>query len=255
MNKLYYPQTTYKDAEDLKRLDFIVDSIQKLGLPNAKVLDVGCGNGNISMALGSIGFNVVGVDIDATSIEKAKEKNTFQNIEFKIIDANSFSMNDEFDAVVCSEVLEHLEVPSDLVGSIYRILKPGGILVATVPNGWGPREVLITKPMQWLHKNKFDWPILLLKKLMGYSNTTRQSSNPDLTHIQFFSFSAIQKLMLVKGFNLIQFDNADFLERIFPYSFLTRRIYFLQKLDCNVADYIPKFLTSGFYTSWTKPKK
>lgn len=74
MNKLYYSQTTYKDAEDLKRLDFIVDSIQKLGLPNAKVLDVGCGNGNISMALGSIGFNVVGVDIDAISIQKANEK-------------------------------------------------------------------------------------------------------------------------------------------------------------------------------------
>ncbi|MCX6186059.1 MAG: methyltransferase domain-containing protein [Bacteroidetes bacterium] len=254
MDKSYYSHTTYKDAEDLKRLDFIVDSIKKLGLPNAKILDVGCGNGNISMALGSIGFNVVGVDIDETSIQNATKKNTFSNIQFKIIDANSFTMNDEFDAVVCSEVLEHLEVPSDLVGSIFRILKPGGVLVATVPNGHGPREVLITKPMQWLHKREYDGPLLALKKIMGYSNTTRQSSNPDLTHIQFFSVSSIQKLMSDRGFKLLKFDNADFIEKIFPYSFLTRRIYFLQKLDCSVANYIPKFCTSGFYTSWTKPK-
>ncbi len=255
MNTSHHAYTTYKDAEDLKRLDFIAYSIKNLGIPNAKVLDIGCGNGNISMALGSLGFNVTGVDIDEASINTANEKNTFKNITFKIIDANSFSINDEFDAIVCSEVLEHLDTPSELVESIYRILKPGGVLVATVPNGYGPREVIITKPMQWLHKNKFDGPILFIKKLMGYSNTTRQSSNPDLTHTQFFSVSAIQNLMKTKGFVLKNFNNADFVERIFPYSFLTRRIHFLQQLDCFIANYIPKYFTSGFYTSWVKPIK
>ena len=75
MRKPYYSVTTYKDAEDLKRLDFIVDAVNSLNNPQAKVLDIGCGNGNISMALGSLGYNVTGVDIDTVSIEKANAKN------------------------------------------------------------------------------------------------------------------------------------------------------------------------------------
>jgi 2-polyprenyl-3-methyl-5-hydroxy-6-metoxy-1,4-benzoquinol methylase len=253
MTKPYYSYTNYKDVEDFKRLDFIVDAIKNLKKSDIKILDIGCGNGNISLALGSLGYNVTGVDIDSTSIENARKINTFKNVQFNVLDANAFDVKDEFDAIVCSEVLEHLENPSELVQSIFSILKKDGILVATVPNGWGPREVLITKPMQWLHKNKMDTAILKFKKLLGYSNHTQQSSNPDLTHVQFFTAGKFKRILESAGFKQSRWDNADFIERVFPYSFLTRRIYGLQKLDCALADYIPKQLTSGFYTAWIKP--
>jgi SAM-dependent methyltransferase len=253
--KSYYAQTNYKDVEDFKRLDFIVNAVNRLNNKQAKVLDIGCGNGNISRALGSLGYMVTGVDIDEKSIETAKSLNTFSNVNFKVYDANAFALGDEFDAIICSEVLEHLIKPEDLVASIYRILKPGGIFVATVPNGYGPRELLITKPMQYLTRKKLDGPINAFKRILGYNATTHQSSNPDLTHIQFFSVSGFKKLISNAGFKLVQFNNADFLERIFPYSFLTRRIRFLQTLDCRIADFLPKQLTCGFYTAWTKSVK
>lgn len=252
MSKSYHKFTTYKDAEDLKRLDFIVQSIEAIGKPDARILDVGCGNGNISMALGSLGYRVLGVDIDPTSIEKAKLANPFDNVKFDILDANAFAMKDEFDAIVCSEVLEHLNDPIELVQSIHNILKKEGVFVATVPNGWGPRETIITKPMQWLHRNNLDKPMLKFKKALGYANHTLQSSNPDLTHVQFFGAGAFQKMMHRVGFKPLQWQNADFVERVFPYSWFTRRIYALQKLDCQVADYLPRQLSSGFYTSWVK---
>jgi 2-polyprenyl-3-methyl-5-hydroxy-6-metoxy-1,4-benzoquinol methylase len=252
MKQSYHQYTTYKDAEDLKRLDFIVNAISSHVKPGAKILDVGCGNGNISLALGSLGFDVLGVDIDPTSIEKARKSNTFSNVRFDLLDANAFDMKDQFDAVVCSEVLEHLIDPSELVQSIYSILKKDGVFVATVPNGWGPREVLITKPMQWLHEKKLDRSILKVKKILGYSNHTLQSSNPDLTHVQFFKAGIFKKMMEKNGFKPLKWQNADFVERVFPYSWFTRRIYSLQKLDCAVADILPKQLSSGFYTSWTK---
>jgi 2-polyprenyl-3-methyl-5-hydroxy-6-metoxy-1,4-benzoquinol methylase len=251
--KAYYSFTNYKDVEDFKRLDFIVDSIKSLNKPDAKILDIGCGNGNISLALGSLGFNVTGVDIDPSSIEKARRLNKFPNVKFDVLDANAFDVTDEFDAIVCSEVLEHLEDPSDLVQSIFQILKKEGVLVATVPNGWGPREVFITKPMQWLHKNKIDGAMLKFKKILGYSNHTQQSSNPDLTHVQFFSAGKFRSILEDSGFKQIKWNNADFIERVFPYSLLTRRVYKLQKIDCAVADFIPKQLSSGFYTAWMKP--
>ncbi len=251
-NRNYVQFTTYSDIEDIKRLDFIVKSIDGLNKPDAKVLDIGCGNGNISLALGSLGYLVTGVDIDSTSIEKANNRNKFDNVKFEEIDANSFAIIDEFDAVVCSEVLEHLDKPIELSESIYRILKPGGVFIATVPNGYGPRELLITRPMQYLSKKGWDAPVVAFKKALGYNAQTTQSSNPDLTHVQFFSVGGFNKLLKDIGFEPIDYQNADFLERIFPFSLLTRRIKLLQKIDCTVADFLPRQLSCGFYTSWTK---
>lgn len=251
-NKDYRKATTYSDIEDFKRLDFIISSIAGLNNKEAKVLDIGCGNGNISLALGSVGYNVTGVDIDQTSVDTARSRNTYTNVKFEVLDANSFAMTDAFDAVVCSEVLEHLHKPYELSESIYRILKPGGVFVATVPNGYGPREMLITRPMQYLGKKGMDKPIIAFKKMLGYSAKTLQSSNEDLTHVQFFSVGAFTRLLSGVGFKLIDFQNADFLERIFPFSLLTRRIKVLQKLDCKVADVLPRHFTCGFYTAWTK---
>ncbi|MDZ4666336.1 MAG: methyltransferase domain-containing protein [bacterium] len=248
----YVKFTTYSDIEDIKRLDFIVKSIAGLNNKEAKVLDIGCGNGNISLALGSLGYHVTGVDIDQKSIDTASSRNTFSNVKFEVLDANSFAMNDAFDAVVCSEVLEHLTKPYELTESIYRILRPGGVFVATVPNGYGPRELLITRPMQYLQKNGLDKPIVSFKRMLGYNAKTLQSSNEDLTHVQFFSVGAFNRLLTGAGFKQLDYQNADFLERIFPFSLLTRRIKLLQRIDCAIVDYLPRHLTCGFYTSWTK---
>ncbi len=252
MKNEHVKYTNYSDIEDIKRLNFIVNSIKGLNNPEARILDIGCGNGNVSLALGSIGYSVTGVDIDETSILTASGRNTFSNVKFEVLDANSFSMNDSFDAVVCSEVLEHLLKPYELLESIYRILKPGGVFVATVPNGYGPREVLITRPMQWLSKRELDKPFIAFKKILGYDSKTLQSSNEDLTHVQYFSVGGFIRLLSGVGFKKLDSQNADFLERIFPISLFTRRIKFLQRIDCKLVDYLPRHFTCGFYTSWTK---
>ncbi len=252
-DKKYSRYTTYQDAEDFKRLDFIVNSIKDLKKKDAYILDIGCGNGNISLALGALGYNILGIDIDAVSIENATALNTFDNVRFEVSDANAFSIDDNFDAIVCSEVLEHLDRPWELVRSIYRILKPGGILVATVPNGQGPREVLVTRPMLWLHAKELGKPVDAFKRLLGYTNTTLQSANEDLTHTQFFSVASFRKLIENAGFVQKRWGSSNFISRIFPYSLLTRKSYTLQKIDCRVADFIPKQLASGFFTSWSKP--
>lgn len=244
--------TTYSDIEDIKRLHFIVNSVQKLGNKAAKILDIGCGNGNISLALGSLGFDVLGIDIDPNSIQLATSRNSFPNVSFQVLDADAIALEDAYDAIICSEVLEHLANPVQLSKTIFRILKPGGVLVATVPNGFGPRELLITRPMQFLTKKGWDKPIVLLKKILGYSAKTLQSSNEDLTHLQFFSINEFNSLLIGCGFKRISFKNSDFLGRIFPLSLITRRLAPLQKIDCALADLLPHKLTSGFYTSWTK---
>jgi 2-polyprenyl-3-methyl-5-hydroxy-6-metoxy-1,4-benzoquinol methylase len=252
MSKEYYSFTSYSDVEDLKRLNFIVSQVESLGKKGAKVIDIGCGNGNISLALGSLGYDVYGVDIDANSIANARQKNTFKQVKFDVLDVSLLQLGEKFDVVVCSEVLEHLEQPDKMVATIAGILDTNGLFVATVPNGFGPREVLITRPMQWLTARKLDKGITAFKKLLGYNATTLQSSNEDLTHIHFFTFSALQKMMVNAGFAKYNYQNGDFLERIFPISLFTKRFKWLQRLDCWIIDFLPRQLSGGFYTSWRK---
>ena len=138
--KEYHKYAGYTQVEEYKRLDFIVGQVQKNVKPGAKILDIGCGNGNLSIALGSLGYNVKGIDVDETSVQTAQKNNPFPNVEFAVADANKFSISDEYDLIICTEVLEHLQTPKELVESSYRILKPGGTMIVTVPNGYGPRE-------------------------------------------------------------------------------------------------------------------
>ncbi|WP_266368186.1 class I SAM-dependent methyltransferase [Tellurirhabdus rosea] len=251
--EVYQALTEYQHAEDFKRLDFIVKQVQSLQKPDVTIMDIGCGNGNIARVLGGFGYSVLGVDIDPESIAEARKRNAFPNVRFEQMDAESLPTAGEFDVLVCSEVLEHLDVPGSLVETAYRLLKPGGRLIVTVPNGHGPREVLMTKPMQWINKKGYgDW-LVTVKRSLGYANATSQSSNPDLTHIQFFSRTSLEALLKKHGFRPVTFAKANFIDRVFPYSLLANRLYPLQRLDCRLADLLPTNCASGFYTCWQKP--
>ena len=48
--------------------------------------------------------------------------------------------HDVFDAVLCTQVLEHVKEPADVIREIYRVLKPGGVLYLSAPQGWGVHQ-------------------------------------------------------------------------------------------------------------------
>ncbi len=244
--------TEFTEAVDIKRLNFIADAIQTHCKPGARILDVGCGNGNIAKGIGSLGYEVVGIDFSADAIKYAQWRNNMSNVSYKICGAEHITPNEHFDAVICSEVLEHLHKPSQLVQTISRILKPGCVLIATVPNGVGPRELLVTRPVQRMSKSWMGKVINGSKQAMGYSNATVQSQSDDLTHIQFFTKSAICDLIRSEGFEMVEFKHSNFIEKVFPYSLVTRHVKALSKLDNTMVDYLPSAFASGFNTAWKK---
>lgn len=244
--------TEFTEVVDIKRLNFIADIIQTYCQPGAKVLDIGCGNGNIARGLGSLGYQVTGIDFSDNAVRYAKSKNKLPNVEFKVCSAEEVTDGDQFDAVICSEVLEHLHNPNGLMSTIAKILRPGAIFIATVPNGVGPRELLVTRPVQKLTKSWMGNVIGLSKKMLGYSNSTVQSQSEDLTHVQFFTKHAIVSLIKHHGFDLLQFGHSNFIEKVFPYSMITRHVKALSKLDNTVVDYLPSVMSSGFNTAWRR---
>lgn len=248
-------EVKYTRVADLKRLNFITRAVSAVSKTDGIILDVGCGNGLMSQALGKLGYRVTGIDMSAKAIESARAANHLENVEFHVKSAEELQKEEmQYDAIICSEVLEHLDRPIDLLQVLFTLLKDDGTLVVTVPNGMGPREVLVTKPMQKLKRdNKKLWNVISKgKRVMGYSGKTVQSDSDDLTHIHFFTRKDLSHMARETKFEIVQFEKADFIEDVFPISLLTKRSTFLQKLDCKAADILPYQLTGGFYTVWKK---
>jgi SAM-dependent methyltransferase len=115
--------------------------------PGQRVLDVGSGLGDVSMLIARLvgpSGQVVGVDNDATTIAKAKErvaKAGFQNIGFTQSDVGEIPRGESFDSIVGRLILEFLPDPGAVVKSLVGLLRPGGIL-AIQDGCWGPLLVL-----------------------------------------------------------------------------------------------------------------
>jgi 2-polyprenyl-3-methyl-5-hydroxy-6-metoxy-1,4-benzoquinol methylase len=247
----------FERIADIKRLNFIIKVLQEKLPRGAEVLDVGCGNGIISRSLGREGFNVRGIDVSDKAIARARQLNTLPNVRFEVTSAEQLVADGhKYHAVICSEVLEHLNDPGKLLKVLYQSVEDDGVLIVTVPNGCGPRELLVTRPVIALQKkNNWVWKLVQkTKSMLGYKGTTVQSSADDLTHIQFFTKSSLGKLAVSHNFNIVRFGKTNFIDDVFPFSLFTKRIKALQKLDSAVADVLPYSLTGGFVTVWKKKK-
>lgn len=245
----------YDRIADRKRVDFISDVLDKSSGANLRVLDVGCGNGVISRHLGALGYNVLGIDVSDKTIEMARSLTTMPNVRFERKSAEELvASGEKYDVVICSEVLEHLSDPGALLRVLYDTIKDNGKLIVTVPNGNGPRELFVTRPI--LHiREKQTWLWKLVNKIksgLGYKGTTVQSAADNLDHIQFFSISDLELLAKKNNFRIVRFGKSNFVEDVFPFSFLTKRLPVLQKMDCKVAEILPLSFTGGFFSVWEK---
>ena len=103
-----------------------------------RVADVGCGSGYGSAILAQACPEVLGVDLDAPTIERArKELGGTDGLEFDVADAREFlreRLRGRFDAIVMLEALEHVQDAEDVLVSLRRQAEDGLKLVVSVPN-------------------------------------------------------------------------------------------------------------------------
>lgn len=100
-------------------------------IPNGHLLDVGCGNGNAMVRFRDRGWRVTGTDFDKSAVREALTKKL--NVHAGDLEEIKFPSN-TYDVVFLSHVIEHVPKPIDFLAECYRILKPGGLLIALTPN-------------------------------------------------------------------------------------------------------------------------
>ena len=101
-----------------------------------RVLDAACGEGYGSHLLSDVAAEVVGIDVDAASIEHARARyQGAPNVRFEVMDATRLSFSEgAFDLVVSFETLEHLLEQEQLIEGFSRVLKDDGVLLISSPD-------------------------------------------------------------------------------------------------------------------------
>ena len=133
-------QHGWSSPEDIDEMtEFVIKSIPP-DSSFSSILELGCGDGNLSIELAKKGFNVYGIDISPTAINWAKEKAVENNVkaDFRIGNVTDLPYeNDFFDIVVDGHCL-HCIIDDDrklFLENAMRVLKKGGMLVVMTMAG------------------------------------------------------------------------------------------------------------------------
>lgn len=125
----YLPEDNSDQYDVFKLMDSKRREIRRAG---GKLLDLGCGTGDSHAKLIKLVKNLryKGVDISTSPEVASRERSDLDFYEFDGV--NLPFGNSEFDIVFCKQVLEHVRHPDQLLASVSRVLRPGGIFVGSV---------------------------------------------------------------------------------------------------------------------------
>lgn len=212
-----------------------------------KILDIGCGNGTqVTFPLGNEGYRVTGADVHEPSIEFAKANNAFKNIDFFSADISGgeeLGFCGKVDAVVLSDIIEHVEKPGKLLKTAAELLEPHGTILISIPNGYGPFEIenFILRKIGIIKLGRFLRN--LFAKIRGKEKVPY---NIESGHIQFFTQKNFAEIISESGLEITHFRKGCFLGGSVTNAIISR-FNALIKLNIKLAEYLPAAVCSVWY--------
>jgi 2-polyprenyl-3-methyl-5-hydroxy-6-metoxy-1,4-benzoquinol methylase len=181
----------------------VLATLKNLGAK--RVLDLGCGNGQLCALLGAAGFDSVGVDADRGGVAIARAAYPHIHFHHCGIDSDprqllSAEGDRPFDAVVSTEVVEHLFSPHLLPRYAHGALRDGGHLLLSTPYHGYLKNLMLSVFDKWDHHHTALW---------------------HGGHIKFWSRRTLSNLLESNGFAVTEFRGAGRLPLLWKSMILT----------------------------------
>jgi len=149
----------------------------------AKMLDIGCGSGAMMLAAGKMA-SIAGLEVSPTALKNLRGDVRGKTIAASVL--NAPYPDESFDVITCLDVIEHIENDGYALNEIFRILKPGGLVLINVP------------AYQWLWS---DWDVSL-GHYCRYTKhrlcTLLDQSNFRIVHSSYENFVGLIPAILVR---------------------------------------------------------
>jgi 2-polyprenyl-3-methyl-5-hydroxy-6-metoxy-1,4-benzoquinol methylase len=228
-----------------KRLRFVREAIAEAfpqrDAVTIRVLDVGCGNGSqlaLPLALGD-DFQITGIDPDEGSIEHGRRLATGVS-NLRLVAGSVEQLSESYDVVILSEVLEHTLAPGALLATSAARMAADGILIVTVPNGYGEFEI-----DSWFFRR------LRLQRVVAALVRKRQevlgsTDNHESGHVQFFTRRRLLSIFSQCGLTMFREGGASLFAGPLAGITLARSERFIE-WNARVTDRLPLALSSGWY--------
>lgn len=157
--------------------------------PNARILDIGCGNGSVASEFSRRGYSIVGIDLAEAGVQIARTVCPAGRFEVLAADANILENLGEqpFDLIYSAEVVEHLYNPRSFMAGCYAAAKPQGRFICTTPYHGYLKNLAISLAGGW---------------------DKHVDSLYDGGHIKFFSRKTLSTLIAEAGFEKLRFQGS-----------------------------------------------
>jgi SAM-dependent methyltransferase len=149
-----WPGKYATDGRLAGRLTQLAAAVRVLTESGGELLDLGCGSGDLARHLAAARYRVTGCDISPRMLEQAAAADHELAVNWVGLEPGWRSLPfapASLDTVVASSVLEYVPDPAPVLAECARVLRPGGVLLATVPR--------LAHPVRWL-----EWPLGLVAR-------------------------------------------------------------------------------------------
>lgn len=208
------------------RNEFIYLVIRKYSsIFQPKIIDIGCGCGILIEYLRNKGFNFVsGIDIEAVFVEEAKKRGN--NVELGDIE-KGLNLNDKYNVVILSDVLEHIEDDKKVITNILNIMDKDAICILFAPSFnilWSWHDVVNGHKRRYTLKKLLDlivkkdvnillysywnfslfFPALIVRTIKRFFNIKRDDfyKVPRILNLLIKILLSFENFLILKGFKL-----------------------------------------------------
>lgn len=167
-----------------------------------KLMDIGAGSGLMLKYFKDLGYSVAGIELDKSLVDKMKKDPDLKGLSIQQGDITKMKGKQEYDVVICNDVIEHINDDRQAIKNLWTFVKPGGMLVVTVP---AHSFLYSQRDKDWGHFRRYDRKDLV-EKITETTGTVKFITYWNF--LGFFVYLLMEKVLKLKLHEEIRYKES-----------------------------------------------